>query len=168
MKAYLYTEDSVNVIDPAVQDFNERATGYDPAYEGRSWTRVAAPVGWAPIQLQFHPKYEPVAPYGVDKDFTWMTEKGQWLKPRQMTTPHLFYALRKVFNHEVPPVFRVLRAGETMKRYPEVAYWATTYRTAAITALRAELAKRNDLPEDMQLQLADMMANTRVILQLGL
>jgi hypothetical protein len=100
--------------------------------------------------------------------FVWVTHKGARLYPCDMATPHLFYSLRMVFNHSVPPVFRVLGPGEEMNRYRDVPYWTADYRREALTQLTAELDSRDDLDEPLRDQLADIKSNCAVILALGL
>lgn len=107
----------------------------------------------------------PEAPCG---DFIWRTHTGQSRYVSDMASPHIFYALRMIFNHSVPPAFRVLRPGETMNRYPDVPHWTPEYRQAAINAFTRELCSRDDLEPELQAQFDDMKANTNLILALGL
>lgn len=97
-------------------------------------------------------------------EFVWVTHKGGRHRVSDMATPHLFYSLRMVFNHSVPPVFRIGK----LKRYDDVSDWSPTYRAEAIAALAKELETRDDLDTDLAAEFEDMKANTRVILALGL
>jgi hypothetical protein len=110
-------------------------------------------------------RYIPESPCG---DFIWRTHTGQSRYVSDMASPHIFYALRMIFNHSVPPAFRVLRPGETMNRYPDVPNWTPEYRQAAISAFTRELCSRDDLEPELQAQFDDMKANTQLILALGL
>ena len=98
--------------------------------------------------------------------FIWITHKGEAKLLNEMATPHIFYSLRMVFNHSVPPCFRV---GE-LRRYYDVSNWQDARKAAAITALRQELSTRyaDELDSEQIAQLQDMEQNTRVILALGL
>lgn len=107
----------------------------------------------------------PESPCG---DFIWRTHTGQRRYVSDMASPHIFYAMRMIFNHSVPPAFRVLRPGETMNRYPDVPHWTPEYRQAAINAFNRELEERDDLDKELDDQWDDMKANTAVILALGI
>jgi len=101
--------------------------------------------------------------------FVWVTHKNEELYPQSMATPHLFYALRMVFNHVVPPVFRVLGPLERdMKRYDDVKNWSTEYKTRAVEELSKELDTRDDLDRDLRRQYDDLKLNARTIVALGI
>lgn len=105
----------------------------------------------------------------AEHDFIWHTHKGEALYPDEMATPHLFYSLRMVFNHVVPPVFRVLGPLERdMKRYNDVRNWSDEYKTAAITELSRELDTRNDLDPELQHQYDDIKLNAALVVALGI
>lgn len=101
-------------------------------------------------------------------EFVWSSHDGKQYNLSDMATPHIFYSLRMIFNHTVAPVFRVLRPGETMNFYPDVPHWDADYRRRAVNAFVAELDERDDLPEDLERQYADMKANAHVVVALGL
>lgn len=101
-------------------------------------------------------------------EFVWRSHDGKQYNLSDMATPHIFYSLRMIYNHTVAPAFRVLRPGETMNFYPDVPHWDADYRREACDAFVAELDERDDLPEDLERQYADMKANARVITALGL
>lgn len=103
-----------------------------------------------------------------DDEFTWVTHKGQMYEVSEMATPHLFYSLRMLFNHVVPPVFRVLGAGETMKRYDDVKYWSPDYQHDALEALSHELESRDDLDDALRYQFEDIKQNAAALVALGL
>ncbi len=100
--------------------------------------------------------------------FTWVSHRGRVHKPSKMVTPYLFYALRMIYNHSVPPVFRVACAGERIKRYRDVPHWTMEYRAEAMTELSAELATRDDLDAPLQEQVDDMAGNALLLKKLGL
>ncbi len=98
--------------------------------------------------------------------FTWYTHSGEALPPEDMATPHLFYALRMVWNHSVPTMLKV---GDG-PAYPDVPRWSADYRRDAINALSYELAQRDgdELAVDQRMELFEMIQKTVSILLLGL
>lgn len=104
----------------------------------------------------------------VPDEFVWVSHNGSRRPISEMASPHIFYSLRMIFNHSVPPAFRVLRPGETMNRYSDVPHWTPAYRQAAVNAFTRELCSRDDLEPELQAQFDDMKANTQLILALGL
>jgi hypothetical protein len=102
----------------------------------------------------------------IDRDkfihpFRWVTNKGQILKVKDMATPHLFFSFRMLFNHSVPPVFRV----GAFKRYPDVPNWSVEYRQLALEKLLKEIALRADLDADQAAEIKDIQANCEVLSQ---
>lgn len=95
---------------------------------------------------QVQPAYEP---------FIWETNDGVCLSVKEMATPHLFFALRMIYNHSVPPAFRV---GEFRQR-PEVCEWPVEYRAQACSAFTEELEQRDDLEPVLKHQFDDLLAN---------
>jgi hypothetical protein len=87
--------------------------------------------------------------------FVWETNDGNFLELRNMATPHLFYTLRMIFNHSVPPAFRV---GE-FRRRANIDRWPLDYREQAGHEIRGELRKRADLDPWMKGEVQDMVAN---------
>lgn len=106
--------------------------------------------------------------FNTDGDFLWVTHKGDVYLLADMATPHLFYSLRMLYNHSVPPVFRVVGPGEKMKRYNDVPDWDAEYRTVALRELATELNKRDDLDDELQQQYDDIIGNSRVLVALGI
>jgi hypothetical protein len=82
----------------------------------------------------------------------WRTREGQWLRPAQMTTTHLFYTLRMIWNHTMPAPAQ-LPGG----RYNFGAYYTEEYMKAAIVHVTTELARRDDLPRELGQQLKHMI-----------
>lgn len=98
----------------------------------------------------------------VEAGFVWVSHKGVRYQLDNMAAPHVFYALRMVWNHTVPPAFRV---GE-FKRYRDVPGWSAKYRREAINQLSAELDQRKHksirdggLELEHKDQFADIKAN---------
>lgn len=87
--------------------------------------------------------------------FIWITRKGEVQYVDEMATPHIFYALRMLFNHAVPPAFRI---GD-FKRYPELEEWSNDYKLDAQKAFLTELKLRDDLESELQYELDDMFLN---------
>ncbi len=84
----------------------------------------------------------------VSGPFLWLTHKGELLPLSEMATPHLFYALRMIYNHTVPEDLRTPPLSETekvkgLRRYNDVPHWSPAYCVAAVNALTAELNERN-------------------------
>ena len=93
--------------------------------------------------------------------FVWETSKGEMICPRDMATPHLFNAFRMLFNHSVPPAFRV----GTFKRRSEVNQWPAGYRIQASIAIETELAEREDIESWMRNELQDICDNTKFLVK---
>jgi hypothetical protein len=90
------------------------------------------------------------------RQFVWQTDKGKLLYPREMATEHLFYTIRMLFNHSVPPAFRV---GQ-FKRHDNVFEWPLVYKEQAAAALREALqTRKTELTSDMRNEMTDMEAN---------
>lgn len=88
------------------------------------------------------------------KEFIWITQKGDRLKLSEMNTIHIFYALRMIWNHSVPAMYK-LEGGRYNLNSQK---WTNEYRRNAVFHLSQELIKRNNLPEDLQEQF-DLMKN---------
>lgn len=116
------------------------------------------------VQHRYLERYIPDNPH----EFVWKSHSGKTYRVSKMASNHIFYALRMLFNHTVPPAFRVLGPGEVMKRYPDVPHWSPAYRQAAVSAFTNELNERGDLEGSLKYQFEDMQANTKAILVLGL
>jgi hypothetical protein len=99
--------------------------------------------------------------------FVWETDDGDFLCLSEMATKHLFYTLRMLFNHSVPPVFRIGWCPKN--RHEGVFDWPADYREQAIRKIYHELTEhRSDLDPDLQEELDDMERNATVIVALGI
>ncbi len=96
---------------------------------------------------------------GEQKPFVWVTHKGKSMSVRQMATEHLFYTIRMLYNHSVPPFLRV---GEFV-RYPDVSRWPIDYRRKASAAMFKEFNRRSDCERADIHEIDDMMANASVL-----
>lgn len=82
----------------------------------------------------------------------WRTKGGQFLPVTEMATTHLFHTLRMIWNHTMP-----LPAQLPGGRFNFSAYYTEDYMKQAIAQLAPELARRNDLPSELQVQLKHMI-----------
>lgn len=97
-------------------------------------------------------------------EFVWWTHDNEAMSPEDMATPHIFYALRMVWNHSVP---LTLKVGDG-PNYPDVRRWCVEYRKAAIETLSNELAQRDDeLSVEQRAELFEILQKTVFILNLG-
>ncbi len=92
--------------------------------------------------------------------FIWETEKGVLIKPKKMATEHLFYALRMLFNHSMPPLARV---GDVIRKQ-YVFEWPVDYKIQAGNAMKDELSKRKDVEPWMTAEMQDMKENAEFVL----
>jgi hypothetical protein len=110
-------------------------------------------------------------PYrGLQKEpcrFIWETEKGDLLYLSEMATPHLFMTLRMLYNHIVPPAFRVGWCPKN--RHSEIFEWDNDYKEQAVRKVYHELKyHRDDLDAQWLAELDDMERNARAIVDLGI
>ncbi len=68
-------------------------------------------------------------------DFVWQTHKGKFIFPRDMATPHIFNALKMLWNH-------ILDLDGEYKYYPDIKEWSRRYCHKAISAFTEELWTR--------------------------
>lgn len=91
--------------------------------------------------------------------FIWESNDGKMNAVTKMATPHLFNILRMLFNHSVPPAFRV---GPFTRR-ENVDKWPLDYKMQAGTAIVNELCERTDFELCMQLEIKDMKQNAEFL-----
>lgn len=77
----------------------------------------------------------------LQRHFQWKDRTGKLWTPASMTTRHLFYTIRMVWNHTMP----VQARSPTYIRYIFKEFYTPEYMAKAIQALAAELLKRNDI-----------------------
>lgn len=77
----------------------------------------------------------------VKKRFQWRDREGNWHYPENMSTKHLFFTLRMIWNHSVTDEFQI----EPFRRYNFGATYTQQYMAEAVTNICKELSKRNDL-----------------------
>lgn len=90
------------------------------------------------------------------RKFRWQTMDGQILTPPEMETTHLFYVIRMVYNHTVPPALR-LPGGH----WKEAEEWTPETKRRILIEMIKELAKRDDLPFALDVQLSIMRERCR-------
>lgn len=78
--------------------------------------------------------------YPIDPNFRWLTMKREVLTPQEMSTPHLYNCLKMIWNHTIPPAFRLI----PYKPYKGIEKWTKKTRRWAITNLFNELMNRTD------------------------
>lgn len=89
----------------------------------------------------------------VQTPFIWTTQTGERIPVTKMRSSHLFYVVRMIFNHTVPPTLQI--AG--CQRYDGPQRWPMARRLESVKAMLEELARRpNDLPPWMYAQLEHM------------
>src|SRR5215510_4649181 len=91
-------------------------------------------------------------------NFIWRDQAGNEWKLKDMRTSHLFFCIRMIYNHTVPPQMRLIGG-----RYEDVEKWDNDYKVVAVTMLTKELVKRKPLPEWMLQQIHVMDNNIKKI-----
>lgn len=81
------------------------------------------------------------------KQFVWTAQDGVEMTPQEMTTRHLFYTIRMIWNHTMPEESR----SSTFKRYR--IHRSSKYLKAAVVALGTELLTRNDLQPEWEAEI---------------
>lgn len=92
------------------------------------------------------------------REFIWTQQDGTPIAVSEMKTTHLFYALRMIWNHTVPPPFQ-LPGG----RYNGPQNWSVKKRREAVRAFLVELSHRDDLPVSLDIQLGIMRDTARTL-----
>jgi len=98
--------------------------------------------------------------------FLWTMNGGGKIPVTAMQTSHLFYAVRMIFNHTVPEMYKIHgcvewnRASRTFKD--------KRYAREAVEAMLIQLATRPDIPDDFLEQLEYMRQISQQVLQLKL
>lgn len=84
----------------------------------------------------------------------WVTQEGEVMRFEDMSTSHLFFSIRMIYNHTAPPALQI----HGCRRYH--FDWPAEMRRLGLKLLIAELAKRpkNELKPWQWAQLA-FMAN---------
>lgn len=81
------------------------------------------------------------------ENFKWKDQYGWFHAPQGMSTTHLFYTLRSIWNSHVPLPWRL-----PGKLYEFGDFYTREYMLTAIKVLSKELFTRKDLPANLQAQ----------------
>ena len=93
-----------------------------------------------------------------DPDFKWITKYGERLSPKEMSTGHVFYSLRMLWNHTVPQEKRLRPYKEYAFRNPNEEYWRK-----AVLNLLYELSTRDDVAQFMIDDLVSMARHLKLL-----
>lgn len=77
----------------------------------------------------------------LKKAFIWKTQDGCDIELSKMTTQHLFFTLRMIWNHSAPVEDRI----EPYRRYYFSDYYTDEYVREGVRNMLIELSRRNDL-----------------------
>ena len=88
----------------------------------------------------------------LSSDWTWRDRHGLFHDPRKMTTQHLYYTIRMIWNNFMPHYMRV---GQ-VRLYRFCAFYTERYFAEAIVSLGRELHKRSDIQEGWASELREM------------
>lgn len=77
----------------------------------------------------------------LDSAFRWRTKTGEYLKPIDMETRHLFYTLRMIWNHSMPFDAKL----RPYNHYNFGPFYTPSYVQKAIICIGEELMGRTDL-----------------------
>lgn len=88
----------------------------------------------------------------TDSDFAWRDRFGNFTKPKNMQTRHLFYTLRMIWNHSMVLKF------EPYNKYDFSPFYTNEYMATAIKHIVAELKTRPDIQPDWQHQINQMVS----------
>ena len=86
-------------------------------------------------------------------NFKWRDKRGQFHKPKNMETRHIFYTLRMIWNHSMPEEAKI----RPYREYDFNPFYTKEYMQFAVLALAMELSDRYDLSFKSQNQLQFML-----------
>lgn len=100
-------------------------------------------------------------------EYLWTSRDGKTQLIMDMAIEHLFYAARMIYNHSVPPAFRVLGPAERFNRYEDIMNRDATGKGFAFMVLTREIVDRDyELPDDLKIQLRDIAANRQFLAEI--
>lgn len=166
MQAYLYSPDTVLRLDPATGQSQPVLTfaTLDAIHRHLMVDLIPDDAVDFAIDSAFDAWMARRTGIPQDEPFTWYTHDDDALDPADMATPHVFYALRMIWNHSVPEIWRV---GD-YKKYSDVPRWSAAYRQRAIEELTRELVSRDDVRSDHRQQFHELVLKTITILTCGI
>ena len=77
----------------------------------------------------------------IQDSFKWRDRQGEFHYPKDMTTKHVFFTLRMIWNHTVPEEMQI----EPFQRYNFSSFYTSEYMATAVKNLISELTLRDDL-----------------------
>lgn len=89
----------------------------------------------------------------LDRTWSWRDKFGNLHDPKEMETRHLFYTVRMIWNHSVPPHMIV---GQNVKLYRFSSFYTTPYMRQSVLQCGAELMTRKDLEPWQWLELQEI------------
>lgn len=75
------------------------------------------------------------------KGFKWKDSQGNFWKPEEMETSHLFHVLNMIWNHSMPEDAR----SPNYRKYAFGPFYSPNYMKEALRNIIPELLSRNDL-----------------------
>lgn len=94
--------------------------------------------------------------YKIDPDFYWITQTGDVMRPADMSTPHLFNALKMIWNNTVPKEFIL----QPFRKWGGIPQWKKEHKRKAVANLFLELMNRPDRTKGMNDILAAMASHS--------
>lgn len=88
-----------------------------------------------------------------DPTYRWKTRTHDFLKPEDMTTHHVFFTLRMIWNHRMPEEARL----RPYNQYVFSDFYSDRYLELSIRNLALELAQRPDLLPEWKAILEQMI-----------
>lgn len=81
----------------------------------------------------------------VIKDFKWKDKNNNYYNVKDMTTKHLFFTFKMIWNHTVPDELKIL----PYIRYNFGSFYSTEYMSLAVRLIFEELKTRQDIDEEI-------------------
>lgn len=91
----------------------------------------------------------------LDPDtFKWRDQRGREHRVKDMSTTHLFYTLRMIWNHSMPTDAQV---GIDIRRYTFPPFYTHAYMRQACALMFEELGTRTNLPVHLKKEFTQMV-----------
>ena len=85
--------------------------------------------------------------------YVWRQRGGEFFRPQDMATRHLFYTLRMIWNHKMPDEAKL----QPYNQYAFGRFYTDDYLKLSIKHLSIELGKRKDLTDIQRHELKQML-----------
>lgn len=95
----------------------------------------------------------------VSLGFLWRDRMGTYHKPEDMTTQHLFFTVRMVWNHVCPVRLQI----HPFKQYNFSSYYTDEYLKKSVYVLSRELSTRSDLTPYFKRCILHMINNSKAL-----